>query len=669
MIDYQTILRECEPQISQSRLPKDHFINCIKGIRDTLPKILRENARSSPETVSMRKKDLGIWNSYTWREVYENVKYIALGLKQLNLARGDKVCIIGDNDPEWYWAELAVHSIGGVVVGFYIDAMPSDIEYIANHSDSTIVFAKDQEQVDKFLSVREKIPMVRRVIYWEYKGMAPYRNNPWLMRLSDLIEMGRSFERENTDLFEDEIEKGIDTDLAALCYTSGTTGLPKGAMISHEYLIKATIRLNSMNLPQRGDEFLSFVPPAWIAEQIMIAGWLVFKIKANFPEEPDTVMENIREIGPSSLLLSPMQWLSLVSMVQMKIFETGPLRRLLYRACLSIGYKIADYRLEYRKEPPIYLKILYLIANGLCLYHIRDTLGLSKTRAGITAGSALGPDVFRWFLAIGVKIRDAYGLTEITPLTSHRELVKPGTSGEPVPGVKIRISDEGEILAWSDVMFGGYYKNPEATSTMFHNGWIKTGDCGTIDDDGHLIVYDRMKDMLYLRSGAKYSPTYIQNRLKFSPYIKDSLIIGGEDKDFLFAIITIDFDNVGRWAEKNRIPYTTFVDLSQKEEVYELIKKDVIRVNSTLPQDAKMGRFTLLHKEFDPDEGELTKTRKLRRAFLQEKYGDLIQAAYMGKEKVTTVATVKYRDGREGKVQTELKIYTVNTPRLNGSLH
>ncbi|MBU2552502.1 MAG: AMP-binding protein [Proteobacteria bacterium] len=659
MFDPKSLLEECEPQLRKSELSGEYYRSRVLRIQDTFPKILIDNAKTHPGRLSMRKKDFGIWNTFTWAEVLEKIRAISLGLVSLGLKREDKVCIIGDNDPEWYWAELAVHCAGGVVVGFYIDAMPSDIEFIANNSDTVYVFAKDQEQVDKFLDVKEKIPEIRRIIYWDDKGMGAYRRDPWLLEIEELMEAGRGFEKANPGFFEASVAEGKGSDLAALCYTSGTTGLPKGVMITHEYLVKATIRLTVMNPPQETDEFLSFVPPAWIAEQIMMAMWLAFSVTANFPEEPETVMENIREIGPSSLLLGPMQWLGLVSQVQMKIFETGVLRRLLYQACLAIGYRYADFKLERRSAVPWHWRLLNSLANGLCLMHIRDALGLSKTRAGITGGSALGPDVFRWFLAIGVKISDAYGLTEINPLTSHGEVVKPGTSGRPVPGVEVRISESGEIMARSDVMFAGYYKNPEATAGMLEDGWIKTGDCGTLDEDGHLIVYDRMKDMLPLRTGAKYSPSYIQNRLRFSPYIKDAMIIGGEDRDFLFGIVTIDFDNVGKWAEKNRISYTTFVDLSQKEEVYRLIERDVVQVNRTLPEDARLGRFTNLHKEFDADEGELTKTRKIRRAFLMERYGHLINAAYENRERVIVEAQVKYRDGREGTVKTDLKIRTV----------
>ncbi len=637
----------------------DYYRSRVSALRDTAPKILLDNYKEDPAGLCMRKKERGIWRGYTWAQVYEKVKYMALGLRAHGIQKGEKVVIIGDNDPEWYWAELAILCMGSVVVGLYIDAMASDVEYIVSNSDSVFAFAKDQEHVDKFLEIKDKIPAVRGVAYWDDKGMVKYKDNPWLTELDELIEKGKVFEKEVPHLFEKNIEEGNENDLAVLCYTSGTTSLPKGAMINHRYLIIGTLKLASILLPGKDDDYLSFIPPAWISEQLMIVYWLMAKIKANFPEKPETVMQNIREIGPKTLTLGPMQWQSMISMVQMNIFETGLLRRIIYDLSMNIGYRIADYQLQHRKKPPFYLKVLHGIANIFCLSHIRDQLGLARTRNGLTGGAALGADAFRWYLAMGVKLREGYGMTEVNPVTLHDDLIKPGTSGPVIPGVKIRQNEEGEIFIYSDALFDGYYKNPEETRSTLVDGWIKTGDCGTFDEDQHLVIYDRMKDMLPLKGGGRYSPTYIQNRLKFSPYIKDAMIIGGEEREFLFGIITIDFDNVGRWAEKNRLSYTTFVDLSQKDDVYSLIEKEVVRVNSTLPPEAKVVRYTLLHKEFDADEGELTKTRKLRRGFLEERYGELIRAAFKGRDKMSVEAEVKYRDGRKGKVETDLKISSV----------
>jgi long-chain acyl-CoA synthetase len=661
MIDNQKLLDECREAMEDSGYPTAHFERCVLNAKDTLPKILTENYKAYPDEISMRKKDLGVWNTYTWDKVYENVKNMGLGLKTLGLEREEKVCVIGDNDPEWYWAEVATQSMGAACVGMYLDAMPSDVEYLATNSDSVFAFAKDQEQVDKFIEIQDKVPNIKKVVYWDDRGMAGYKDNPWLISITGLMDLGREYDSKNPGFFKESVDQGQDSDIAVLSYTSGTTSLPKGAMISHAYLVKNGIRWSAVTLPLKGDENLSYASPAWIAEQFTIAMWLICGSRVNFPEAPETVMENIREIGPRQLGLGPMQWQDMLSQVQMKIMDTGIIRRFIYNMCMSIGYKVAEYKVKHGRKLPIHWKLIEFFANSLCLYHIRDNLGLSKLRYGITGGSALGPDVIRWFSAIGASIRDAYGLTEMNPVAIQQRVIKPGTSGPIAPGAEVKIGDDGEILTRSDALFSGYYKKPEENDTLFEGDWLKTGDCGTIDDDGHLIVYDRLSDMLPLKGGSTYSPSYIQVRLKFSPYIKEAMIVGGSDRDFLFGIITIDFNNVGKWAEKNRISYTTFVDLSQKQETYDLIEKDLIRVNSTLPENAKVRKYTLLHKEFDADEGELTKSRKLRRSFLEKRYSDLLTAVYSDKTEVSIEADVKYRDGRTGKVKTDLKI------RMTGS--
>ncbi len=626
---------------------------------DTLPKLLLENYRRRPSRVAMRKKDLGIWNPYTWEDCYVNVKFFALGLREMGFGRGDKISIVGDNEPEWYWAELAAQALGGASVGLYIDVIPSEVRYIVDHSDSTFAVAKDQEQVDKFLEVMDQLPKIKKIIYWDPKGMRSYRGHPKITSFSEVVAVGKEHEAKSPGAFEQSIAQGKGTDIATICYTSGTTGLPKGPLISHDFLVKGGRRFASVNPHMPGDEYLSFVPLAWIAEQLFMVAWLVWGTPVNYPESPDTVQENIREIGPQFLLLGPRQWQGLVSMVQMKINDAVFFKRWLYGISMAIGYKRADYIYGRRCKPPLIWSMLHRLADWFCLMHIRDHLGLRRTRTGLTGGSSLGPDVFRWFQAVGVNIKEAYGLTEVNPVAIHAEWPKPGTVGPVVPGTRVKISEEGEILVTADPIFSGYYKQPEETAAVVRDGWVKTGDAGVFDEDGHLIILDRLKDMLQLKGGEKYSPTYIENRLKFSPYIKDGMVVGGKEREFLFAIINIDFDNVGRWAEKNGYSYTTFVDLSQKPEVYDLIQEDVVRVNKDLPPGARVKRFSLLHKEFDPDEGELTKTRKLRRSFLEEKYGGMIEAAYSGSDSVTTEAQVKYRDGRTATVKTPILIRNV----------
>ena len=623
---------------------------------DTLPKLLFENYRKNPSRVAMRKKDLGIWNPYTWEDCYINVKHFALGLKEMGFQPGDKLSIVGDNEPEWYWAELAAQAIGGTSVGLYIDVIPEEVLYIVRHSDSTFAVAKDQEQVDKFLDIINELPNLKKIIFWDPKGMRAYLEDPRIVYFSDVVKIGKQYEERNPGVFEECVEKGKGTDIALICYTSGTTGLPKGPLISHDYMIKGSKRMAKINPWFPSDEYLSFVPLAWIAEQLFMVAWLLWGAPVNYPESPDTVMENIREIGPQFLLLGPRQWQGLVAMVQMKINDAVFFKRWLYQLAMTIGYRYADYFYEKREKPPMLWSILHKLADWSCLMHIRDNLGLSKARVGLTGGTALGPDVFRWFQAIGVNIKEAYGLTEVNPVAMHSDWSKPGTVGPLVPGTEVKMSAAGEVMVKADPIFSGYYKQPDKTVEAVEDGWVKTGDAGVFDEDGHLIILDRLKDMLRLKSGEKYSPTYIENRLKFSPYIKDGMVVGGQERDFLFAIINIDFDNVGRWAEKNGHPYTTFVDLSQKEEVYDLILKDVERVNKDLPEGARVKRFSLLHKEFDPDEGELTKTRKLRRAFLDKKFKTMIEGAYSNSPHVIMEAEVKYRDGRTATVKTEISI-------------
>lgn len=626
--------------------------------RETLPKLFLENVEKyRDKKVAMRKKVFGIWKEYTWFECYEKVKYIALGLAALGLKWGENVSIIGDNDPEWYWADMAIQSLGGAVVGIYTDVIPSELQYLVTHSDSVMVFAKDQEQIDKMLEIKAACPLVKNVIYWDSKGMWKY-DDPYLVKLGKLIKFGHEYETIHPTFFEDAVEKGSENDICLLAYTSGTTGAPKGVMIDHKYLLSATRRMQQVHPHYSDDDYLSFIPPAWIAEHLIgLAGWITAAFTVNFCEEPETVQENIVEIGPQLVLFNPRQWESYLSTIQMKMEDADLLKKAFYKIFLPIGYKVVSYKFDKRIDPPLFWKFLYRIAECLLFKPLRNQLGLTKVRMAMTGGSLLGPDVFHYFHAIGIPLKESYGLTELTPMTSHGDHVKVGTVGPPMDGIEVRFSEDGEILVKGDHSFRGYYKNPEETSKKKIDGWIRTGDAGTIDKDGHLVIYDRVNDLLELRNGKKYSPSMIENRLKFSPYIKDCMVIGGKLRDHLVAIIIIDFDNVGKWAEKSRIAYTTYVDLSQKREIYDLMQKEVEKVNSGLPEsNLRIKKFVILHKEFDPDEGDLTRTRKLKRGHLEGKWGSLIDAIYSNAATVEVEAEVKYRDGRAGKVITELTI-------------
>ena len=639
---------------------------------DTLPKYLIANIKNYPGDITMRKKDLGIWNCYTWKECIDVIKYFALGLTSLGLKAGDKIIIIGDNDPQWYWSELAVQCMGGVAVGVYIDSMPDEIRYLAEDSQSVFAIAKDQEQVDKFLvtyndkegnnhgSIKEELPGIKKLIYWEEKGLWDY-DNPWLIKYDDVICLGEEFEKIHPDLFMAAIAVGKKEDTAVLCYTSGTTGLPKGVVVSQDYLINNAISASYTRHLYPYEEYLSFIAPAWIAEQAGIAGWVVNRTRINFPESPDTVMNDLREIGAASLMFGPPQWEGLLKLFQVRVNDSSWIKRTVYNLCLPVGYKVADEKMRL-KASSLFWQMLYSICNLICFRPMRDYLGLSHLKIGITAGALLGPEPLRWYRAIGVHLSQIYGLSEANPVTLPLmgTPVKPETVGPISVGSQIRITEDQEIWVKSPGQFTGYYNKPEATADKLVNGWVRTGDGGTIESvDGQLVFYDRLQDMLRLKDGTKYSPTYISNAMKFSPYIKDCIAVGGEDKDFIFGIVVIDFESVGRWAEKNRIAYTTLADLSQKNAVYDLIEPDIHRVNRMLPEAARIKRYLILYKEFDADEGELTRTRKVKRGFIEQRYSDLLNAAYAGLDSIEAHTRVKYRDGTEREISTTVNIRSV----------
>ncbi len=628
---------------------------------DTLPKhFLAQVKKYGDRKVAMRQKDLGIWKSYTWQDSYEHVRDFCLGLVKLGLKRGDKVCIVGDNDPQYYWALLAIQAAGGVAVGGFTDARPEELQYVAGFADCTLVLAKDQEQCDKFLEIKDQLPLVRQLIYWEDKGLWNY-TDPWLMSFEDVEALGRQHLQSNPHLFEELVAQGSADDLAIFCYTSGTTGLPKAAMLSHGNLLFSYHAYDSIEERYDTDNYVSFLPLAWISEHVLgVTTHVVDGLIINFTEAPETVQNDIREIAPQSLFYASRIWEGLVGYVQARINDSTPINRWLYRKFLPIGYKVGE--LKFNNQPiPLGLRLLYALGQFAVFAPLRDKLGLTRVRSAYTAGGTLSPDVLRFFRALGVNLKQIYGSTEVSGgATAHRnDDVKFETVGKPLPGVELKISDEGEILIKGGGIFQGYYKNPEATAKAVVDGWFHTGDAGYIDEDGHLICLGRMKELIELAGGEKYPPYFIEGSLKFSPYIREVMTVGGKQRPFVSALIAIDFDNVGRWAEKHGIAYTTYVDLSQKPEVYNLIRQDVERVNKTLPPAARVKRFVNMHKEFDPDEAELTRTRKLRRGYLEEKYHDMIDAIYRGEEHVVVRATIRYQDGREGVLETPVTIQTV----------
>jgi long-chain acyl-CoA synthetase len=575
------------------------------------------------------------------------------------MEKGDKVAILGENKPEIFWAELGVQSAGGTAVDIYTDCTPPEVKFFVTDSDSVFVVAHDQEQVDKILQIKEDLSKVKKVIYWDPKGLWNY-DDSILVSFSEVIQLGQSYEKDHPGLFEENVEKETGEEIALLSYTSGTTGFPKGAMILQKGLVAIARAWRDADQWSDQDRYVSFLHPAWITEQAVgVAGQLVSGMEVNFPEEPETVQENIREVGPSILFFAPRLWENINRMIQAKITDTSALRRRIYRLFLPVGYKAAEFRLA-KKDPGLFWKLIYRIAHWVLFRPLKDRVGLSRTRCAYTAGSAVSPDILSYFQAIGVNIKQLYGGSEQGLVTLHRDgEIKCETCGVPMSGVEVRLSPEGEILVKGDNIFSGYYKNLDATQEKIRDGWYYTGDFGYIDDDRHLVVIDRMEDLKELKGGRKFSPQFAEIRLRFCPYIKDALVVGGEDKDYVTAIINIDLENVGRWAEGNRIPYTTFTDLSQKSEVIELIKKDIQRINKFLPEWSRIRRFVNLHKEFDADEAELTRTRKLRRTFVESRYSDLITALYAKDREYNVEASITYRDGRKGVIKTAIQINQV----------
>jgi len=628
--------------------------------RETIPQIIRSNYTRWGSQIAMSMKMFGIWQRYSWQDYYENVKYFSLGLISLGLERGDVVCIIGDNEPQWFWGEFAAQAAGAIATGIFVDSIPSEVKYVAEHSNAKFAIVNDQEQTDKFIEIKDELPLLKKVIYWDPKGLRNY-DDPILISFKEVIELGREFEKTHPGLYEQNMEEGNGDDAAFIYYTSGTTGLPKGAVLTHRALITTAQGFANRYPMNEHDDLISNFPAAWVGDSFFATiPHLLTGARLNFPEEPETIAEDTREVGPNFVIYGPRQWEGLVSEIQVKMVDANPLKRLTYNLFLPVGHKIADIKFQ-GKTPNLFWRILHGIAYLALFRPLKDRLGLSKVRFAVTGSSVLSLDTFRLIHAIGVELRQCYASTEAGLISSHgKGEIKFESVGRPALGTELRITDEGELLVSSDCMFTGYHKDPEKTATTLIDGWCHTGDAVNINEEGHLIFMDRLEHMGELSSGAKYAPQYIEGRLRFSPYIKDAMVIGGKNKEFVSAIINIDFAMVGKWAERNHIPYTTFVDLSQKKEVADLVQKDLVRVNSYLPELARVRRFVLMHKEFDPDEAELTRTRKLRREFMEERYKDLINAMYKNGQEIKVEAPVTYRDGRKGIVTTAIKVRDVN---------
>jgi len=635
----------------------------------TLPQVLLARATHSPDALAERHKRLGIWREFTWADVLDRVRAFALGLEKLGFQRGETLMLIGENEPEHFWAEYAAQSLGGKVLSVYPDQTADEITYLAQDSQTRVFVAQDQEQVDKCLEVADKIDGVIGIVFWDGAGLWGY-TSPLLRDFKDLSKEGRAIHDKAPQHFADQVAAGQASDIAVLSYTSGTTGLPKGVMISHRYMFDNASRILGAIDIQPGAGYLTYISPAWVTEQIFgLTIGLLAPMVVNFPEGPEEVLSNIRELAVDALVFSPRQWENLASIVQARMLGAGPVRRGLHRWAMDVGHRVYVERLEGR-APSLAARLQLPLAEALVLHHLRDNLGLGRADVALCGGALMAPDVFRMFHAMGVKLRNIYGATEIGLLTAHAGAsYQLETSGrwmecDPAYGdpVEHRIAEDGELQVRGGSGFGGYFgKSDKTAEALTEDGWYATGDAVSMTDDGELVFFDRVKDMRQLKTGHSYPPQFIETRLRYSPFIKDLMTLGDQQRDFVTALINIDMEVLSRWAEENNLGFSTYTDLSQKPEILSLIRTEIARINTLLPEGSQVMRFANFPKELDPDEGELTRSRKLRRTFLEDRYGDLVSTLYSGAPDVDLEIAVTYQDGRKGLLKAKVAVTDVET--------
>lgn len=627
----------------------------------TLPQILLKQSETlGVERIAIREKAYGIWHQYTWQEYLQYVKHAGLGLKSIGLKRGEFVGIVTNNLPEWLFTELGSLAVGGITINLFTSSVREELTHALNRIRASYVIAQDQEQVDKLLDARGSLSHVRRVIYIDATGMSNYKNDPWLLSFAELMAYGEELASEKPELFHEEVQRGKRDNVAIMIQTSGTTGVSKLAMLSHRNITEMAAKWNEVLLNVPGGNWISISPPAWIVDQMWGVGVaLLGGMTMNFPETPETIVQDFREIGPSVIITSSRFWEDLASQIMVKMADAGFVNRLLFARAVDIGKKVVKLKSE-KKDVPIVLKLLHHIANLLIYRPLRDRIGCSGFHSAFTGGHPISPDVVHFFRAVGLNLKQCYGLTEAGGIFQVQpdEEVKLETVGKPLPRTLVKISEDQEVLVRSDSNFMGYYNDFRATEEAFHDGWLKTGDAGYIDPDGNLVIIGRKGDIIKNKEGHAFSPDFIETRLKFSPYIKEAVIFG-EARPYITALINIEMGNVGSWAEDRMIAYTTYTDLSQQQAVRGLILEELKKVNDILPDIMKVRKFILLHKLLDADDEELTRTGKVRRRFVYGLYIKLIEAMYQGLDKVSVKSKVQYRDGQIGEIETMVRINTV----------
>lgn len=593
----------------------------------TLPKLLAERAATEKNIVALRQKDLGIWHEITWGEYYSNVEQLAIALSEkYSFERGEKLALIGENRPQWLFSQMAAQVLGGISVGIYQESMTNQIIYYLNDCKARIVIVEDQEQVDKLLSVEEELSFVEHIIFYDKKGMRNYKH-PKLSNFDDALKLGKTLLEENVDFYPKMTERSVESDTAIIAYSAATTGDPKGAMLSHGNLIAAAQNLNDADKMAKKDDYLSFLPLAWIHEQVMsIALPLITGVAVNFPEKPHTVLVDLQEIGPQTLLAPPRVFETLMANFTMRIQGATWFKKKVYTFFKKYGDAAAKAKLD-NKPLSFGEKVMNRLGDWIIFGPIRDHFGLGRLQRAYIAGAALETNTFYFFHSIGVNIKQSYGGTELAGMAfvHHDNDIRAGSAGVPLPNTEVKIGESGEVFVKNRSVFSQYL-NEEDRHTVV-DGWISIGDNGYIGEDGHLYILDRLEDVIVTEKDENVYPRFIENKLKSSPYIQEAVCYG-KDRPYVTAILNIDMSSVGRWADKNRIVYTTYSDLARDTEVIQFIEKEVTQLMSQLPEKARVKKIAILHKQFSPDDGELTRTLKVRRKYIEEKYHTLIDGLY-----------------------------------------
>ena len=637
----------------------------------TFPQMLLKHAAERPDAAALREKEYGIWQAHSWADVARLVEQVAAGLHQAGLRRGEHMVVVGANRPRLYATMLAVQSLGAIPIPLYQDAVANECVYPMNNAEVRFAVVEDQEQVDKFLEIRDRCPAISNIYYDDPRGLRKY-DDDCLASFDTLIETGKAFVAKNPTWFKEEALKAEPGDVAAMFFTSGTTGNPKGVVHTHNSLLDRALAGAEFDKLTNAEEVLAYLPPAWIGQNIFsYAQWLVCGYVVNCPESASTVTIDLKEVGPTYYFAPPRIFEGLLTSVTIRMEDASPLKRKMFAACMGVAQRVGPDLMD-GKSIGMLDRMKYALGNFLVYGPLRNNLGFSRVRVAYTAGEAIGPDLFSFYRSIGINLKQLYGSTETAVFVClHPDNeARADTVGVPIRGVEVKVADNGEILVKSPGLFKEYYKNAEATAEVLTaDGWYHTSDAGFIDSHGHLKIIDRVKDVGRIKGGsndgAMFAPKYVENKLKFFSHIKE-VVAYGDGRDQVCVFINVDFDAVGNWAERRNLPYAGYTDLAQKPEVYQLIKECIEKVNADLADDtmlagSQVSRFLVLHKELDADDGELTRTNKVRRGFIADKYKPLIDALYDGKTQQHIETQVKFEDGRTGSVSATLQIWDTKT--------